>query len=425
MQSGEIVDHQSDFIKLEQMKSFNQTGANAPPENWDRSGLPAWSYLSDEMLELEKEALFRRHWQLVCHISDLPQPGDYVALDIVGERALIVRGQDGTVRAFHNVCRHRGSRVVANDKGHCKAAIVCPFHGWTYNLDGTLRGPAQPQSLPKLDPVEFGLPPLEMDIWNGFVFVRFKHGPQPKISELMGRFEGELKPYGLADLVPASSRPWTEISEVNWKSVRDVDNEGYHVPMAHPGLHQLFGDNYYDEPLTGGTARSFSTFSDDPGQLWSVRAYKNILPEADWLPPSHQRAWLYIGVFPNFVFGLYPDSVIFYQEFPLSTGRTLLRSATYRRPEECRNLKAARYLSGRIDQITSEEDQLLTVWSCEAAHSSGFKGIILSDLEYGVRSYHDHLRTVLPVLNESTSPAPGTVEARNIALHAERGNATT
>ena len=397
--------------------------SDSPPESWDRSGLPVWSYLSEEFLEVEKDVLFRRHWQLVCHVNDLPEHGDYMALDVVSERALVVRGRDGAVRAFHNVCRHRGSRVVAHDKGHCSSAIVCPFHGWTYNLDGTLRGAAQPQSLPKLDLIEFGLPPLEMEIWHGFVFVRFKPGPQPAISDIMGRFEDELAPYELSTLLPAISRPWTETSEVNWKSVRDVDNEGYHVPMAHPGLHELFGGNYFDEPYTSGTARSFSTFSDAPGQLWSVRAYKNLLPDQDWLPKSHRRAWLYIGVFPNFVFSLYPDSVNFYQEFPLSVGRTLLRSVTYRRPNECRNLKAARYLSGRIDQITSEEDQLLTVWSYEAAHSSGFKGIILSDREYGVRSYHDHLRSVLPVLNDQTPPEPGEVAARNALLQSADGPA--
>ena len=111
----------------------------------DRSGLPAWSYFSKEMLEEEKEHLFRRHWQLICHVNDIPKPGDYTAMDMVGERALVVRGHDGRVRAFHNLCRHRGSRVVADDKGHCRSAIICPFHGWAYNLDGSLRGAAMPR----------------------------------------------------------------------------------------------------------------------------------------------------------------------------------------------------------------------------------------------------------------------------------------
>src|SRR5690606_24957300 len=130
---------------------------------------------------------------------------------------------------------------------------------------------------------------------------------------------------------------------------------------------------------------------------------------AHWLPESHRRAWLYIGIFPNQVIGLYPESVMFYQEVPLAVDRSRLRGAIWRRPDEARALRAARWLSGRIDAATSEEDQQLTIWSCEATKSSAYDGIMLSDLEYGVRSYHDHLRGVLPVLNLEERPAPGTM----------------
>lgn len=389
---------------------------NLAPAEWDRGGLPPWTYFSDELLEIEKEELFRRHWQLVCHVNDLPQAGDYVAIDIVGERALILRGADGRVRAFHNVCRHRGSRVVADDKGSCKSAVVCPFHGWSYNLDGTLRSPAQAHTLPDLDPAEFGLKPMEMDIWNGFVFVRFKPGRQRSIAEILRRFEDEVAPYELPNFIPTDRSFWTGVSEVNWKAVRDVDNEGYHVPRAHPGLQDLYGGNYYDEPFDGGASRSFGTLSDGPGRSWSVRNYKRILPEAAWLPESHRRAWLYIGVFPNAVFGFYPDSVKFYQEFPLATRRSLIRSATYRRPDEDRRWRLTRYLSSRIDAMTSDEDKMLTVWSSEAALSSGFEGIILSDLEYNVRAYHDELRSLMPVLNCEQAPHAGTLAETNAAL---------
>lgn len=392
--------------------------ALSPPEIRpldDRSGLPAWSYVSEEMLALEKEALFRRHWQLICHVNDVPRAGDYMACDIAGERALVIRGRDGTVRAFHNLCRHRGSRVVADDKGHCRSAIICPFHGWAYNLDGTLRGAAQPDTFPTLDPVRFGLKPLEMDIWHGFVFVRFKPGPQPPMSQVLARFEDEVAPYDLGALLPDGNGIALETIAANWKCVRDVDNEGYHVPIAHPGLADLFGRNYFDEPFRDGAARSFSTFRDGTPKLWSVRRYLDILPPHPDLDEVHQRAWLYIGVFPNYVIGIYPDSVIFYQEFPTGVGSTVQRSACYRRPDEDRRLRLARYLSGRIDRITSKEDQQLIEWCWEAAFSSGYDGVYLSDLENGVRSYHDELRRHFPVLDDP-EPAPGTLAARNSEL---------
>lgn len=383
-----------------------------------RTGLPAWSYFNPELLEEEKEHLFRRHWQLVCHVNDVPEPGDYMTAEFVGERALVVRGKDGNVRAFHNLCRHRGSRVLAEEKGQCKNAIICPFHGWVYNLDGTLRGAARPESLPELDPVEWGLKPVEMDIWQGFVFVRFKPGPQPPISEIMARFDAEVAPYGLDTILPdGAGIALTEI-EANWKCVRDVDNEGYHVPLAHPGLHDLFGSNYADESFSEGVSRSYGGFRGGDGRLWSVRKYKALLPQADMPDGIAETTWLYLALFPNLVFGVYPDSVIFYHEFPVENGRTIQRSACYKRPGEDRLMRAARYLSGRIDRITSKEDEQLIEWCWEAAFSSAYDGVILSDLENGVRSYHDELRKIFPVLDHD-EPEPGQLKTRNAELLAQ------
>ncbi len=391
------------------------TSAQPLPVDHDRKGLPAWSYFNEEMLEMEKDLLFRRHWQLVCHVNDLPEVGDFITLDCVGERALVVRGQDGVVRGFHNLCRHRGSRVVAAEQGNCRNSIVCPFHGWVYNLDGTLRGAAQPDKLPPMDPVAFGLKSIETDIWRGFVFVRFQPGPQPPMSEILARFDEELSQYDLEGLMPSDEGFYSDVAEVNWKCVRDVDNEGYHVPMAHPGLDDLFGSNYYDENFHEGASRSFSLFREGRNRLWSVRAYRAILEAPEYLDGDHKKAWLYIGLFPNCVLGLYPDCVKFYQEFPVAYGQTKQRSTTYRLGNEDRRMRVARYLSSRIDALTSEEDEELVRWVWEATFSSGYDGVILSDLENCVRSYHDTLRGHFPVLN-GDEPPKGELAARNADL---------
>ena len=390
------------------------------PTGWDRRGLPGWSYGNAELLELEKELLFRRSWQLVGHECDLAEPGAYLTLDVAGERALVVRGRDGAIRAFHNVCRHRGSRVVADERGVCRGAITCPFHAWSYNLDGTLRGAARPQTLPRLDPRQWGLKPIELEIWQGFVFVRFKPSEQPAVADILAPFADEVGHYRTHALaILPGGGAWKDELPVNWKAVRDVDNEGYHVPRAHPGLQDLYGHGYSDEPFVRGASRSFAPFNDGPGNLWSVRKYKKLLPEVTTLPESHRRAWLYFGFFPNTVLTFYPDSVMFYQEFPLSVDRTLQRGCSYAYRDETRELRAARYLSKRIDRVTDGEDAQLIVWSSEAVLSSGYDGVILSDLEYGVRSYHDHLRQLMPVLDLDRPPAPGTLAQLNETLLAE------
>ena len=205
---------------------------NSPPKNWDRSGLPGWTYHSHALLELEIE-IFKTHWQIACHVSDVPNAGDFKTFDLCGERAIIIRDSSLKIKAFHNICRHRGSRLVTQDQGTCKNALICPFHGWVYNLDGTLRGAARPDTFPALDKDEFALRTVEHEVWNGFVFVRFKQGPQPSVKELLSCYEKEATSYNISNQVPTDGF-WTEMSPVNWKSIRDVDNEGYHVAMAIP-----------------------------------------------------------------------------------------------------------------------------------------------------------------------------------------------
>ncbi|MEW9614847.1 aromatic ring-hydroxylating dioxygenase subunit alpha [Shinella sp. S4-D37] len=382
------------------------------PNDWDRSGLPGWCYHSPALLELEKQHVFREHWQIACHVSDIPEPGNYLAMDVVGERALILRGQDGAVRAFHNICRHRGSRLVADEKGSCRNALVCPFHGWVYNLDGTLRGAARPKSFPPLDKDEFALKALECEVWQGFVFIRFAPGPQPSVADLMKPFEEELAHYRAEEMVPTGDI-WTQETPVNWKSVRDVDNEGYHVAMAHPALQDLYGSTYYDEPFVDGLCRSFATYNPHAGRRWSVRNYVKISPENRALPERLRKAWIYFGLFPNAVIAVTPETVQFYQEFPLGVGRTLLRGGIYRYRQEERAHRLARYLALRIDRDTQAEDVQLTVWSNEAMTSNAFAGFYLSDLEYGVRTHHDHLRKVLPVVTLKEAPEEKDMDAVN------------
>lgn len=382
------------------------------PRQWDRRGLPAWAYHSDALLAQEREAVFLNHWQLAGHVNDIPAPGDWLSYDLMGERALVVRGQDGTVRAFHNLCRHRGARVVDGVQGQCRGALVCPFHGWVYNLDGTLRGAAQPRSFGDLDRAEFGLRPVESGLFHGFIFLRFRPGPQPDIADLLAPYAADFAAHGSAALLPAERPLWAAELPVNWKSARDVDNEGYHVPLAHPALQELYGRDYRDLYLDNGLHASFGFFGDKPGQRWSVRHYLHLTETRADLPPHLRQSWSYYGLFPSTVIAFTPEGAQFYQDLPLGTRRTRLTGRLYRRPAETRRQRLARYLARRIDRETSAEDRQLTIWSNEAMTSSAFEGFHLSDLEYGLRRHHDLLRALLPALRNDAEP-PAAQPLRN------------
>ena len=384
------------------------------PENWDRQGLPGWCYKSHSLLNLEIENVFLNHWQIICHVSDLKDIGEFITFDFCNERVLVLRDDKNKIQAFYNLCRHRGSRVVAYGKGKCKA-LVCPFHGWVYNLDGSLRGPSKPGSFPKMDKKKFGLKKLEVEIWNGLIFTRFHKGPQPSIQKLMEPFAKEIACYKLDEMIPTTGL-WTQKSQVNWKSVRDVDNEGYHVPMAHPSLQDLYGETYFDEPFVEGVSRSQGIFSNKKGRKWSVKNYKNISQPVINLPKNLQKAWNYYGIFPNAVIALTPETMQFYQEFPLSINSSLLRGSAYRYKHETRQQKLARKLCYRIDRDTIDEDVQLTIWSNESMSSKAFEGFYLSDLEYGLKTHHDHLRRLLPVISQQYRPEENEIPKLNAKM---------
>jgi carnitine monooxygenase subunit len=378
--------------------------AKPVPADWDRRGLPAWTYHSPALFEIEKREVFLNHWQIVGHVSDIPAPGDWLAFDLLGERALVMRHRDGTIHAFHNLCRHRGARVVDGAQGHCRGSIVCPFHGWVYNTDGTLRGPARPDSFGDMDREKFGLLPIEHEIWMGFIFLRFHPGPQPAVAQMLAPYSADMQGYATDTLLPVGGAGWATDLPVNWKSVRDVDNEGYHVALAHPALQDLYGRTYADHVSPEGLAWSIAEIGDAPGRLWSVREYVKLTRPRAHLPERLGKVWTYYAIFPNQVLAFTPESAQFYHDLPLDVSTTRLTGRQYRWADEDRQTRLARYLAGRIDRQTSAEDQQLSIWSNESMKSSAFEGFHLSDLEYGVRHHHDRLRALSPLYALDQAP---------------------
>lgn len=193
----------------------SQTSAPVPLAGRGGYSLPAWIYRDAEFLALEKERLFMPSWQLVCHASDLPRAGDYHGYTILGELAFVVRGRDGRLRAFHNVCRHRAARLLDGDRGHCRANIVCPYHAWSYDLDGRLVGVPFHDEYEHFDPATHALVPLECDSFMGFVFVRFEPGG-PSLADTMAPAAAEMALYRIETMQPLD-QVRTRAREVNWK----------------------------------------------------------------------------------------------------------------------------------------------------------------------------------------------------------------
>ncbi|HEY5102034.1 MAG TPA: aromatic ring-hydroxylating dioxygenase subunit alpha [Steroidobacteraceae bacterium] len=355
--------------------------------------LPGWIYHDREFFELEKEAIFRSSWQLVCHLSDVPLAGDYHSFDFLGESVIVVRGEDGEVRGFHNVCRHRASRLLEGPKGHCGKRIICGYHAWTYALDGRLVGVPQRNAFRGLDVGKHGLAALDLEVFMGFIFVRFAPG-LPSVREMAAPYVNELGAYQMEKLVP-QGRVTLRTRAVNWKNVADNYSDGLHINVAHPGLTRLFGQSYAIEAQPWIDKMSGS-LRETPSSNWSEGLYQKLLPKVDYLPPDRQRLWTYFKLWPNLAFDIYPDQIDFMQFLPVSPTETLVREIAYVHPDARREMRASRYLNWRINRRVSLEDKTLIERVQAGMNSSSYTVGPLSENEVCLRSFARRMRSLIP-----------------------------
>ena len=363
--------------------------------------LPAWTYRDPEFFELEKELVFAPSWQVVCHASDVPNPGDWHSFDYLGESVIVVRGSDRVLRAFTNVCRHRGSRLLDGSSG-CAKKLVCPYHAWTYALDGSLAGVPDSASYPGLDKARHGLAPVAIEIWRGFVFVRLQD-EGPGVADMMAPYEAMIEPYRFEQL-KALGRVTLRPRAVNWKNVGDNYSDGLHIPVAHPGLTRLFGRSYGVE-AEAQVDRMWGEMQDRPSANWSERAYQRLLPRVPHLPEERQRGWLYYKLWPNVAFDIYPDQVDFMQWLPVSPTECLIREISYAVPDERREMRAARYLNWRINRQVNVEDKTLIKRVQRGMGSSSYTVGPLSENEVCLRSFARRMRDSIPESRQWQKPA--------------------
>jgi len=370
----------------------------------DGVGLPGWVYHDPDVFAAEKRTVFRQSWQIVCHLSDIPGPGDFHTLDFVGESLVVVRGDDGVVRAFHNVCRHRASRIVDGPTGNCGPRLTCPYHAWSYDLRGRLAGVPHADAFGAFDRTAHGLVPVEQEVCFGFVFVRLEAG-LPGVREMLGPYAEELEPYRMEALQPLGRVTLRE-REVNWKTVSDNYSDSLHITVGHPGLTRLFGAGYGLE-AGAWTDKMWGQLRDAPSDNWSERRYQAFLPEVQHLPPERRRLWTYFKLWPNVAFDVYPDQIDFMQFLPVSSTRTLLREIAYVLPDDRREMRAARYLNWRINRMVNIEDKALIDRVQAGMASSSFAMGPLSHNEVALRSFARRMRTLIPQCRLPTAPPPG------------------
>lgn len=296
--------------------------------------LPAEAYLSEAHFERERQAIFLADWICVARTERLPRPGDYVEVDAAGESVVLVRDRDRRLRGYYNVCRHRGCTLVpSGDRGatgadgRLGAGIRCPYHSWTYGLDGRLR------KAPFVEDVDayrdrLSLHPVEVDAWGGFVFVRLTAGT-PSLADRLGAVPERLRRYGLADLRTAARLVY-EV-EANWKVIAENYNECYHCGPVHPELCRIVPA--FKERGGAGLDWDRGIPHRDGAFTFTDTGTTDRAP-LPGLSPEERRRHKGELVYPNLLLSLSADHVTAFTLWPEGPGKTRVTCDFLFHPEE-------------------------------------------------------------------------------------------
>ena len=370
--------------------------------------------INPELFEIEKEKVFRKTWLYVAREEELPDPGDYKVrqLDVLSTSVIIVRDREGRVNAFHNLCTHRGNKIIQEEgpqtlgsaKNHL---MVCRFHAWSFSTDGDLKGVAREENFAGLDKSCLGLKPIHCQSWQGFIFINLDKQPDD-LEQYLGGMNEQFSGYPYHE--STVSYRYSTILDCNWKVAMYAFSEGYHVPTIHaatlPSLakiehteFQCFGphstsalyvppvDGMQPTPVTGNLG----------GRLVTSEQHK---PHLEQLPhkmnPSNRTDFQFEFpvFFPNLIMHLcagngYPGMTYFHHQFwPLSVGKTLWEGTNYFRAPKTPSERIAIAHTNALHRNAWLEDTSTMEDTYSALCSGALDEMILMDEEIMIRNTH-------------------------------------
>jgi Rieske 2Fe-2S family protein len=309
---------------------MNRFQATAESYRHGAHTLPGEFLTSEAILAEEREKLFAHGWNCVGRAARLAGPGDYFLAEIAGESLIVLRDEAGTTRALFNVCRHRGTRICTEASGRFGATLQCPYHAWTYGLDGRLVGAPHMQDAEGFDKADYPLHAAGIVEWEGFLFVNPAREPEP-FERAWAPMRGRLARYGLRSLV-VGHRVVYDV-RANWKLVFQNYSECLHCPTIHPKLasvlpYQSGANDLTEGPFLGGY---MEIKSPNESATMSGRACGRRV--SDDIPESDRHRAYYYTLMPNMLLSLHPDYVNYYLVHPVSTHRTVVESEWLFHPE--------------------------------------------------------------------------------------------
>ncbi|HEU0113744.1 MAG TPA: aromatic ring-hydroxylating dioxygenase subunit alpha [Thermomicrobiales bacterium] len=292
--------------------------------------LPGRVFHDPAIFSYEQEAWFAGGWVSVGREEDAARPGQYFLASVAGEPLVVVRGNDGVLRAFYNVCRHRGATILEEECGTL-ARFQCPYHAWIYDLEGRLRTPRHTELLEDFDPAEWGLVPARLGTWQGIVYLDLS-GEAPPLEEFLGDLPAEFARWDLGALRRARRIDYDV--KANWKALVENYEECYHCPGVHPQLNKITPYNLGDYfPWNGPFIGSWMEVLPEYETLSMTGDAAGRPPIPGMTDADHNRIFYFV-IWPNQLLSLHPDYLMLHWVFPLEPGQTLIRCEWYFDPVE-------------------------------------------------------------------------------------------
>lgn len=313
---------------------------NPPAAVTQASNLPGKLYRDEDIYRQELKRIFFRSWLCLGREEDLPEPGSFLTRKVGEESIILARGTDRVLRAFYNLCRHRSSRLLDGPEG-TKRVFQCPYHSWSYALDGKLLGAPHTEHLKNFDREDYSLLQVQLDTWAGFIFVKFTSGP-PILRRYLGDLIRKWERVLLAELRRGSRKMYQVAA--NWKILCENFSECYHCPTIHPELSRITfyrsaeNDAFLSAKQTRGTYSGGWMELSDGCDSMTLTGRTNRLTLRGLNEEDKRRIYYYL-IFPNMFFSLHPDYLMVHTVWPEGPTRSTVinefffEPATMQRPD--------------------------------------------------------------------------------------------
>jgi choline monooxygenase len=282
--------------------------------------MPAFTYTSPEFYQREVERIWRKTWNFIGSADQIRNNGDYFTLNFAGVPIIVLRDHDGKIRAFANTCRHRGSELLEG-KGNCKL-IVCPYHSWTYDLSGNLRGTPEMDKTLNFNKADYGLSSIAIDTWGNFLFINFDKNPEP-LKKHLGDLPEKLAPYRLENMALARRKSFQ--MDCNWKLFVENAKESYHIGTVHRATINQYASakaaGYWVEKATGDYV---VTFAQHEGSMALLKGAKGF-PTIESLEGRREAGGTYAPlIYPSTYLACTIDCAWYLEMHPISASKTYM-----------------------------------------------------------------------------------------------------